>query len=140
MPTEKNITKLFVSEEISSLLRQKGFDEPCIAKYTQWSSGDKVDLYPQSQNFLKGPYFETCQNSMYTDGLDNGLAKVATPLYQQVIDWFAEKHNVNIYVIKHGRDDETEWQWWLNRCHSLASFKDKYEALNEAISEALKDI
>jgi hypothetical protein len=133
--------RLFVNEEISTLLRKKGFNEPCLGKHTKWSRNDKeTGLYPQSQNFFKGEGFNTCQNSHYPGGEEDGIIKIAAPLYQQVIDWFQDKHDINVYTVRRGYTEEAQWQWWANHAHSLKWFDDKYLALNEAIVETLKEL
>jgi hypothetical protein len=91
---------LFVSYEIAVALKELDFDEPCIAKWTIYNQGDPIELYPESQNFFKGPYFETCQNSDYLSGDEKD--KIAAPLYDQIIDWFRERHNLVLWISPEG--------------------------------------
>lgn len=63
---------LFVSYEIAKQLKEKGFDETCIAI----SNGERI-FYGEFHN--KHAYYE------------RGLI-----LFQQVIDWFREKQNIRI--------------------------------------------
>ena len=139
---EKEINIRFVTEDIAKQLQIKGFNEPCIAKYTKFNLSDKkVDIYPQSQNFFKGPGFNVCSNSDYPGGVIDGIPKFTAPSYQQVIDWFVEKHDIEIYTKRIGQGEDAEWEWWSNYGeHSLKSFKDKYEALDEAILSKLEEL
>ena len=59
---------LFVSYEIALRLKEKGFDEECIARYVN----DGVGPMPEIDN----PF----------------TANLSAPLYQQVIDWLKAKH------------------------------------------------
>ena len=80
------LKKLFVPYEPSLDLKELGFNEPCLAKYCKYNLTDKIELFPQSQDFFKG-YFNQCTNSEYKKE-----AKVAAPLYQQAFRWFREKY------------------------------------------------
>lgn len=71
--------KLFVSYEIAKLLKEKGFNESCIAYYET-----KVTL-----NFLDTHFGAIIPTNKDGFGVD-------APLFQQVIDWFREKHNIRI--------------------------------------------
>ena len=44
----------FLPEYLSKQLRIKGFNEPCLGKFTKYNFNDNVELYPESQNFFKG--------------------------------------------------------------------------------------
>lgn len=67
---------LFVPYELAILAKEKGFNEPCLASYLN------------------------TKLRWHTDGLNNSdqwLGKsITAPLYQQLVDWFREKHNIHV--------------------------------------------
>ena len=67
--------KEFVTYEIALNLRELGFDKPCLATYHK-------DLHTIIPIFAK---------------FTNQKHILKAPLWQQVIDWFREKHNILIY-------------------------------------------
>src|ERR1039457_228403 len=84
------MTKLFVPYKLAEDLKKIGFDEPCLAMY----SDENLDMWLQDQYDLRSEGEEDgfqFKNSDYDDS-----RYVAAPLYQQVIDWFYEKHNIYI--------------------------------------------
>lgn len=85
---------LFVSYDISKALKDLGFDEPCVNLY-------RVEGY--SQKLAQTKFFTIDQhwgNSLtglsprYGDRIDDN--ECLAPMYQQVLDWFREKHNLHI--------------------------------------------
>lgn len=81
---------LFVPYEIAKTLKEKGFDKPCLAYYgkTKFKTGIFLHTKRQLPNSLK---FDTIINS-------TELTIVAAPIYQQVVDWFIEKHKISIHI------------------------------------------
>lgn len=82
-----NMNKFFLNQELSLLAKLKGFDEPCLAIYS--NEGFRLVSEP-------------LKNS------DIDYWKHTYPLYQQIIDWFREKHLIEIsassyYYPKHYR-------------------------------------
>jgi hypothetical protein len=67
--------KLFVSDEIAIKLKEKGFIEPCM------------------KGVKDGHRFTTCGFGLTNQGNTHDFT---IPLHQQVIDWFREKHNIQI--------------------------------------------
>lgn len=115
---------LFVSYELALKLREKGFDEECLGVFHQ---GGNLKVTVQA-NFPR-------KNSELVEYM------IAAPLFQQAVDWFREKHGVDIDIScnyeredwfygyrKHGYSYNKEWK-------PLVSY---YEALTKAINEALK--
>jgi hypothetical protein len=72
----------FITYEIAKQLKDLGFDEPCLACYT----AAETIQYPIGVSY-------DCQERTYY--LSGGIL---APLYQQVVDWFIEKHNLHIQV------------------------------------------
>lgn len=86
--------KQFVTFEIAKQLRDLGFDDPCLAWYYfdeetksytlnsfKQEYGDKFDWWKYSE----------LDSDVYVDNL-------IAPLWQQVIDWFREKHSIEISI------------------------------------------
>ena len=84
--------KQFVTYEIALKLKELGFDEECFGRY------EGSDYYLEKWNEVKlEPTHTTSQNTF-------SWQLASAPLWQQVIDWFREKHKirvcnlVNIYI------------------------------------------
>ncbi len=128
--------KLFVSYEIAKQLKEKGFDEECFCYYDE---GHELNL--KSGRSFGGIMVQDCHQS-----------NIIAPLYQQVIDWLREKHNIDIWVSpftlenlqgKLNCPNDTKsysyfilknGKWVADKCN----FNDYYSALDEVITEALK--
>jgi hypothetical protein len=75
--------ELFVSYKLAKVLKEKGFDEECIAYQNK-------DGTPQVGSILE------VYNVILTRNGNKNYDTIPVPLYQQVIDWFREKHKINI--------------------------------------------
>lgn len=100
---------LFVPYELAVIAKEKGFNEPCLFCYR-----GEFDLYCHSL----GGYLEDVEfkaNSDFKDYLVNERKPnywISAPLYQQIVDWFREKHFLHIAVnidgiYEKGNDTET---------------------------------
>lgn len=117
---------LFVTGELPLKLQKRGFDEPCIA--TVDYQGNALAFDSRSR---------LVKNSEMRYGF-------TSPLYQQVVDWFREKHLlvIEIRIATNGR--------WFYGIYKIVNdgvpkemainyyTKTYYEALTAAIEEALK--
>lgn len=125
---------LFVPYEIAKQLKEKGFDEPCICVYKK---GVKKTVYPVLSNEPSYP-FKTVKNTQ------TGSLHFSSPLYQQVIDWFEEKHN--IIILLHFVMGVNTFEFWIKTSDDKIIFdlyhelenKDKYIVLRTAFEKALK--
>ena len=139
---------LFVSYELATLLKEKGFNENCISSY--WNTPPHTirfvglkqngDLWGNSNK----------PNSIFVEESRDSLGKVITqkfypytsaPMYQEVIDWLMDEHLFFVSV------NCTEWMHTFvgnvqteNGSVSIAPCHDYYEALNGAIELALNSI
>ena len=76
---------LFVPYKIALQLKEKGFNEDCLAYYQQKLGAEVLRfIWEEDTN----PF-----NNLLSD-------TITAPLYQQVIDWFRETHNlvINVYA------------------------------------------
>jgi hypothetical protein len=130
---------LFVPYEIAKSLKEKGFVEPCFSYYMCYNLIKFPDKYkePDLIDFViddvinKIDFYNHNQHEM----------TVSAPLYQQVTDWFREKHEIEIYCLKQIEEDEyggiVRWSG-VEDISSKSCFPDYCQALEAAILEALK--
>ena len=112
---------LFIPYELAVIAKEKGFNEPCLAKH---------DL---KHILLR---VEECKSQEQASEFEYILA----PLYQQIVDWFREKHNIAIeinfgvmgYMVNVYKIRTTSLIFQSERINLY------YEALNKAIEEAFK--
>lgn len=131
MNINENISRLFVSYEISKQLKGKGFNEQCFGWY---SSLPTHELRVQLTRNIDGDSYVGIENCFLA------------PIYQQVIDWFREKHglhftisfdswNTELYCVHFNRKGNKDFHYDME-----SDFKTYYEALNSTIEEMLKII
>jgi len=123
---------LFLPTGLAQTLKARGFDYPCIAITNSGS--------------LKGSIFYGKFNPTH-EYYNEGLI-----LYQQAVDFFREKYGIGILSDSYRKNGEIHYSWNCynikenKTCYSGAlKYADKdypkfnyYEALTEAIEEALK--
>ena len=129
--------KLFVPYKIAKQLKETGFSEPCFGRYIydefnfEWYLVQAQQSKPESTAFM-------------FDKNHASYNYVTAPLYQQVVDWFREKHKV---VIKIDVCELNCIYAWVREQDSNNHLKikfdsddhtDYYTCFNEAINEALK--
>ncbi len=81
--------KEFVTVEIAKRLKELGFNEWCLAAY--YEQKDKAPSFGYSPYLDSEPGKQEYLNNDYK-------GQVAAPLYQQVIDWIREKHDIHYHV------------------------------------------
>lgn len=118
--------KLFVSYEIALNLKEKGFNEPCIATYKQETigKGDRLQFFVQPIN------------------ANDDFTFVSAPLYQQVEEWLFKEYNIFIEIkrIKVMADPEDGlYVYWCE----VGDFSSQHyimpkQALRKGIEEAIK--
>jgi hypothetical protein len=131
---------LFVSYEITKLLKEKGFNEPCIAYHRELIGSKEPIFYINSNN---GKPFVNSELG------DNKYNMVAVPMFQQVIDWLEIK-GVSIWAFPVYRGENIAF-FKVNMAKFYTeidteelfgvlndTFNTKKEALNKSIEEALK--
>jgi hypothetical protein len=80
----KNLKDLFVSKEISVKLKEKGFNEPCMAVYRN------NDLY--FDTVMSGYASDISDFSSNESLNDNSNYWISAPLYSQVEEWIFKNH------------------------------------------------
>lgn len=124
-----NLEKEFVNYEIALELKELGFDEPCLAQYSDKS---------------------LCQHGYGKVKQGNLLSyNCITPLYQQAFRWFREKYNLNHFIdntrnegnykysiYKREKSESVFYYKWNVQCYSNID----YEIYEEAELECLKKL
>lgn len=112
----------FVTLEIAKQLKDKGFNEKCIAYYT--ADKNELQLVQGYNNLMFADYVH----------LSNTVKSVPAPLWQQVIEWFDLR---GIAIMHYFNTNAMEWQYIIVE-KQTKSMSDNYYSSNEAILEALK--
>ena len=120
----------FVTYEIALKLKELGFDEECFGRY------EGTDYYLEKWNGVKlEPTHTTSQNTF-------SWQLASTPLWQQVIDWFREKHNIWIQIEMQYYDGITYTYTIIQNngkvIKSEEEFHEYYEAREQAILKAIE--
>lgn len=131
---------LFVPYELALKLKEKGFDEPCFAHYQNFKGFIPQRAILASSSMLYYQQENINPSNQYGDQF------CTAPLYQQVVDWFREQHNlhINIACNQFGYG----YMYALTSTSKLECIKfyqggpnqkwAYYEAITAAIEEALK--
>lgn len=117
---------LFIPYELALHLKEKGFDEDCLAYYTS----EKMFVTVEQNTFNKE--IRVCTTNKVKEHKFPETMCVDAPLYQQVITWFKEQHNIKIH--------EASQDGWFVRGKldgAWITLKEVF-TLDEAIEEALK--
>jgi hypothetical protein len=126
--------KYFVPYEIAKELKELGFNEPCLAIYTNRYVGG-VDT----------PVAIHQQEGMGISGDENSLFEspaywwtVTAPLYDQVINWFIERYGITIWTAP----THHTWKFYIMSENSVGLIEDvcktRYETLNGAFKRAIE--
>jgi hypothetical protein len=127
---------LFVPYKIAKLAKEKGFDEPCLAYYGDLSQA-LFGVQPNDKISFR-------KNSTLEESHNNKNITSAAPLYQQLVDWFREKH---LLILSINLVNDHWWSWSIIFVHPdnttddiiPDSRKDNYHnSLNEVLEEAFK--
>ncbi len=125
--------ELFVTYDLAVKLKEKGFDEPCLASFGEKElNGDAPDDLAICDNG------SLIRNSELQHG-------ITAALYDQVINWFADKHGIDIWI-EHGHtkktgDKKTTHDITIGGQGCLrGGFDDRKKALRIAIAKTIKII
>jgi len=84
--------KLFIPYALAFILKEKGFNEPCLA------------------------FYDSFDNQLHTWRVPDGLVKnsdvpdsIATPTYQQVVDWLRTNHGLYVNVSPCIEENDSEF-------------------------------
>lgn len=121
----ENLKNLFVPYELALKLKEKGFNKPCLG-YHNIAYGD------DSLGFSRGSGHLNSKDKIFP----------SAPIYQQVVDWFREKHEIELWVSAELGYTKTTYTSHrtgdrISSWHKSA-FKTHNEALNDLIEDSLK--
>jgi hypothetical protein len=140
------MNKEFVTYEIDVILKELGFNEPCLAFWNGNINSKFIHMVNQKPDDEHIKYI-----------INSNTNLIVAPLWQQVIDWFREKHKISIAVLPHKFEDNdglTNTLWFncvtdisvnypilMNESDLNASdynCVEYYEALKEGILKGIK--
>ena len=133
--------KQFVTYEIALKLKELGFDEECINEY--WFTCEKLRFSFES---IKNIYHYKRSNSD-----NNDISLISAPLWQQVIDWFREKHNIHIeieltdntmqfyyqYCIVDSKNRECHDEDMIDQATRIYNYNERFNTYEEAREQAI---
>jgi hypothetical protein len=130
----ENLKDLFVSKEISIKLKEKGFDEPCLAVYRGGSLYFDKMICGYASDLSEKTDFST--NSDFDKNfLVNKTDKnywITAPMKNQVIDWFRDNHKMLIQPQPNSNEYKViGWGFGLLKESTLTD-------INQAIEQAIK--
>lgn len=129
---------LFIPYELATELKAANYDEPCFMTY--YGEGNIHGHDPDKLYISYGTRNSDLLAYNYSHGQNKG--NVTAPTYQQVIDWFREKHKLFISITLQTPYDlrvdiygeGKEILYGTNKF----SIEQYYAAYNTAIQEAIK--
>ena len=116
------IKEAYCSYEVSKLLKEKGFDEPCCGRYSIRSKEFHLDCT------------KMCNNG--------GLFECAAPTHQMAMAWLREKYGFHIYTFY---ENEFHWHYVIDSLtkkwrYSVSENKSNDEAIEAALKYTLKNL
>lgn len=134
----------FVPYEIALKLKELGFDELCFAHYV---NGDLIT----KTAILKSSTMQYYQQNNINPSNQYKDKKCTAPLWQQVIDWFREKHNIHIeieltdntmqfyyqYCIVDSKNRECHDEDMIDQATRIYNYNEKFNTFYEAREQAI---
>ena len=131
-----------VSDKIAKQLRELGFNTPTEYYYfpdIRYDMGAKYNLVHKDKHIGRDIYSVEHQ---FNAGIYSNT--ILAPTRQDVIDWFISKH----HIFPHYGPNHSGWYWSICKTNGTGIkeqedceyFETHYEALDEAISQAIKHI
>lgn len=119
---------LFVPYELALLAKEKGFSEPCLAYY----NNRKEFKHIQNRSF------EEISDCININGINKEFYNISTftPFYQQLVDWFRNKHSIQIFI-EDEHDDfcaTMQGKGIIKCCYAV----EYYNVFDLALTEAFK--
>ena len=95
------MNKQFVTYEIALKLKELGFDEKCLASYytddeRNYAKDGTYDCRQKISSSIDFDPFKEEFDNFYINS--NETYYVSAPLWQQVTDWFREKHSIFVFI------------------------------------------
>ena len=113
------IKENYVSFEIAKLLKEKGFDEPCLMCY---NSDKKLDNYGHYNSYKNSDVFS-----------------LTAPTLQMAMKWLREIHNIHITIYPYGEYSCNNYQFDVYKDNNFVVSKDDgYITYEQACEAAIK--
>ena len=116
------IKEAYCSFEVSKLLKEKGFDEPCCGRYSVRSKEFHLD------------YTKMCNNG--------GLFECAAPTHQMAMAYLREKYDLHIIAFPYKANNEKKWCCYVYKTFNLLGceryMNETLDSYEEAVEAALK--
>lgn len=122
--------KEFVTYDIAFELKKLGFNEPCLAYW----NGAKEPYRLGGDSTLPISKITTYKNTN-DEGVKWGI-QVSAPLYQQVIDWFFNNHN--ILIKSHWVPYATPKLFWIVQTYPTRLKETCVDSKEEAILKTIE--
>ena len=135
----------FVTYEIALKLKELGFNKPCLASYytddeRNYAKDGTYDCRQKISSSIDFDPFKEEFDNFYINS--NETYYVSAPLWQQVIDWFKEKHNMYIEITYEGglqKDTSLySFQIWSNQTSNKSDKMNYFKAREQAILKAIE--
>lgn len=106
---------LFIPYELALLAKEKGYNEQDFAYYRLSFEEEKEPFKAVELGWFKEYY----DNHNFRLSLSkSAINPICTaPLYQQIIDWFREKHSLALVMNWSGRNGHGEFNYWHCQIH-----------------------
>ena len=133
--------KEFVTYEIALKLKELGFDEECLGFwYVSQINNSCIELR-----------YGMCIFKSTSIELSKYPKNVLAPLYQQVVDWFREKHNIHIeieltdntmqfyyqYCIVDSKNRECHDEDMIDQATRIYNYNERFNTYEEAREQAI---
>ncbi len=121
----------FVPHNIAKLLKEENFNDDCLGEY--FTDGT-ISLTSGKETFIQAIKL-------------NKVISCRAPLYEEVISWFEKNHNIFIETRRDMKkkwfnwciqDEDRKWTWDKNGFREAKNFKNKNDALCDALEFAFK--
>ena len=135
--------KQFVTYEIALKLKELGFDKKCLAWFAE---NKEIQIAPDVyKKWTSKPL--TNLNIIKVFNIDC----ITAPLYQQVTDWFREKHNIHIeieltdntmqfyyqYCIVDSKNRECHDEDMIDQATRIYNYNERFNTYEEAREQAI---
>lgn len=151
------LKNLFIPYRLAVLAKEKGFNESCMTTYMP----SPLPPYKWSLQSIHGIILYSKQQQSDSHKLDFtgylnsvpahfGLKSVSAPLYQQIVEWLRDKHDILISVAPYTSEEHMFDAVIIQKYSNVSGYRNKiqtspnqvwhnyYEAFNYAIEESFK--
>ena len=85
----------FLPFDLSKMMKNIGFDEPCLGYYTYDPTGRFQSEFYFNKPNVDSHWNPYCKNSLHPIELETNSPRISSPLWQQAFDWLNTKFNLS---------------------------------------------